>query len=89
MNADDYIKNASRQIKNQEWDNAITNLKLAEEIDPNNPAIHLYLFNVYGMTRNNQKLAKEHFLIFQKLEPEKAKELLDDMPDFIREDLGL
>ena len=88
MNATEYIQKANELIGQGEWDKAIVNLKFAEKLEPDNPMMHLFFFNAYGMTRNNAE-AKKHFLAFQALQPADAKTILDKMPDFIREDLGL
>ena len=88
MNADDYIKKAYDLAESHDWDNAIINLKFAEKIDPKKPIIHEMLYSAYGVTRNRE-LAKKHFLIFKKLNPIRAKIILDEMDDMVKKDLGL
>jgi two-component SAPR family response regulator len=86
--AEEYIKKAQVNMDMDQWDEAIINLKFAEKLDPDNPAIHMFFFSAYGMVRDNVS-AKKHFLRLNQLRPEYAEKVLQGMPDFIRSSMGL
>jgi protein involved in temperature-dependent protein secretion len=88
MNADDYIDRAAECMTVGDSRGAIENLTSAEKASPDDPLVHAMLFQAYGVTGDFAS-SKNHLLTLRRLDPKTADELVGDMPDWMKEHLGI